>query len=129
MIDIDNFKKINDTYGHDVGDEVLKFLSQNLIKYLRQSDVIARLGGEEFAVLLPDSNIEHAKNKAEDIRKNIERLEIKLEDETVIKFTVSIGVSSYDLAKGSEFNALLKKSDEALYKAKESGRNTVVVQL
>ena len=127
MIDIDKFKNINDTYGHDVGDEVIKLLANSLIKNVRQSDIVARLGGEEFVVILSDSDIDNAQIKAEDIRKNIEKLEHKLENSTIIKFTVSIGVSGYDIENDFSFDKVLKKSDEALYEAKESGRNKVVV--
>ena len=127
MIDIDKFKNINDKYGHDVGDEVIKLLANSLIEYLRGSDVVARLGGEEFAVILPDSDVKNAQIKAEDIRNKIENLEFQLENSTPLKFTVSIGVSNYEIENDFSFDELLKKSDEALYEAKESGRNKVVV--
>jgi len=127
MIDIDKFKNINDTYGHDVGDEVIKRLARNLVEYLRGSDVVARLGGEEFAVILPDSSISNAQNKAEDIRSKIENLEFKLENSPTIKFTVSIGVSKYNEEEDITFDYILKRADDALYEAKENGRNKVVV--
>ena len=128
MIDIDKFKNINDTYGHDVGDEVIKLLANSLIEHVRQSDIVVRLGGEEFVAILPDSDIDNAQIKAEDIRKIIENLEFKLENSTMIKFTVSIGVSNYEIDNDYSFDKVLKKSDEALYEAKESGRNKVVVK-
>jgi len=129
MIDIDKFKNINDTYGHDVGDEVIKLLSKQLINFVRKSDVVARLGGEEFAIILPNTDVDNAKNKAEEIRKEVELLTIKLENSLSISFTVSIGVSSFNKEVDLEFESILKKSDEALYEAKENGRNRVVVKI
>jgi len=128
MIDIDKFKNINDTYGHDVGDEVIKLLSKQLIDFVRKSDVVARLGGEEFAIIFPNTDVDNAKNKAEEIRKEIELLTINLEDSRTILFTVSIGVSSFNKDVDLEFESILKKSDEALYEAKENGRNRVVLK-
>jgi len=128
MIDIDKFKNINDNYGHETGDDVIKLLANTLIEYFRQSDVVARLGGEEFAVILPDSNINDAKKKAEELRKNIQNLEVDLQTLGILKFTASIGCSNYDFKADESFNDILKRSDEALYEAKESGRNKVVTR-
>lgn len=127
MIDIDNFKNVNDTYGHDIGDKVIKLLAEKLIQQVRDSDVISRIGGEEFAVILPNVAINYAKNKAEKIRKEIELIKINIKDNITLSFTISIGISTFDLIRNSNFEDLLKESDKALYKAKESGRNNVII--
>lgn len=126
MIDIDMFKNVNDSYGHDVGDEVIKFLAKKLLSSLRESDIVSRIGGEEFAVILPDTSLANAKNKAEEIRKEVELINFLLEDKTIINFTISTGVSTLDSILDSSFDNILKRSDEALYEAKHSGRNKVV---
>jgi len=123
MLDIDKFKTINDTYGHDVGDEVIISLANELISTQRSSDVVCRFGGEEFVILLPNTPIEGAVHTAENIRKNIENIILEINNKQ-ISFTVSIGVSSI---KQDETNIekALKRADEALYSAKENGRNKV----
>jgi len=124
-MDIDHFKKINDTYGHDVGDVVLKTFAGLLRGMVRQSDICARLGGEEFVVLLPNTDLEGAKVLAERIRTAVAKNPVE-HDSTVIVFTVSIGVSQYrkDMQNIDE---LIKEADIALYRAKEGGRNRVEV--
>ena len=117
MFDIDHFKSINDTYGHSVGDEVLKTLTEIVKKDLRKSDVLARIGGEEFAVLLPDTTILPAVDIAERIRKNIEKYYFR----GVGNITVSFGVTSYQ--EGDNVEELMKRADDALYIAKNRGRN------
>lgn len=128
MIDIDKFKNINDTHGHDVGDKILKLLAKTLIENLREIDIVARLGGEEFVILLPDTDIKSAYNKSEEIRKVIQKLSFKIDDSNNLKFTVSIGVSAYNAEDDVTFDEILKKSDNALYEAKEKGRNKVVIK-
>jgi diguanylate cyclase (GGDEF)-like protein len=124
-MDIDHFKKINDTYGHDVGDVVLKTFANVLRGIVRQSDICARLGGEEFVVLLPNTDLEGAKVLAERIRTAVAKNPVE-HDSTVIVFTVSIGVSQY--RKGMQnIYELIKEADIALYRAKEGGRNRVEV--
>jgi diguanylate cyclase (GGDEF)-like protein/PAS domain S-box-containing protein len=120
MFDIDFFKKVNDTYGHDVGDYVLQQFSKIVSDSIRDTDIFGRWGGEEFILLAPNEEIEGAKYLAEKIRKNIENYNF----EDVKKITVSIGFSVCD--GYSEKEKLLKKVDDALYEAKESGRNRVV---
>lgn len=123
LIDIDHFKSVNDTYGHDIGDEVLKGLSLVVQTNIRKIDIFARWGGEEFLVLSPNSNIESIQVLAEKLRKEVE--EAKFPE--VGKITVSLGISVFD-AKES-FSALFKRADEGLYYAKEHGRNQVKVML
>ncbi len=126
MIDIDRFKVINDTYGHIIGDHVLKELSNILLKLTRQSDVVVRYGGEEFVVLLPNTKIDGATLIAKKIHSTIENLEIHI-DNNILKFTVSIGVTQCDWSGENSIDSLMHRADESLYEAKRSGRNRVVV--
>jgi two-component system cell cycle response regulator len=121
LMDADNFKNINDTYGHHAGDLVLKKVSKVLIKSIRKTDIAARFGGEEFVVLLPGVDESSAYNKAETIRKNIESTTFKNHPD--LKITVSIGVTQ---AKDASALDLIKEADRAMYKAKHSGKNIVV---
>jgi len=125
MLDIDNFKRINDTYGHDVGDLVLKSLAETIKGILRKNDYIIRYGGEEFLILLPNATIDRAIKVAEKIRREIENKKIKIGDKE-IKFTVSLGVSEIYTSDRSLQNAI-KRADEKLYKAKKKGKNRVEV--
>ncbi len=119
LIDIDHFKNVNDTYGHDIGDVVLVNLCEILKECVCTQDVVARYGGEEFIVAIIDSNLKAVLRKAEEIRKCVEEHTF----EKVGKITISIGVSMYD--NNRIINELIKKADEALYKAKETSRNAV----
>jgi diguanylate cyclase (GGDEF)-like protein len=124
MLDADHFKKVNDTYGHDVGDEVLKLLSATCRSTLRAVDVIGRLGGEEFALTLPDTTPDGARLVAERLRQRIAALEVSTK-KGKLQFTVSIGVAT-GLGDG-DVAAMLKAADDALYQAKRTGRNKVVL--
>lgn len=125
MIDADHFKSVNDTYGHDVGDIVLKKLAATVSETLRNTDLFGRLGGEEFAAILPETDEDGADDIAKKIIGAIRALEILLADGRTIKFTVSIGIGcDTDVAKN--LDALLKEADTALYAAKQSGRNRAV---
>lgn len=120
MIDIDDFKKINDTYGHQTGDFVLAKIAQTLKVSLRNIDVIGRYGGEEFTVFLPEISSENAYLVAERVRTNIENLSFPFSDN--IKVTISIGISLYP-QDGLFIEELLNKADVAMYKAKNKGKN------
>ena len=122
-VDVDHFKRINDTHGHDVGDQVLQRLAATLATRLRQSDVVARLGGEEFAVLLPDTDLEGARTIAQELVDS----QASLGYPVIGGLTISAGVSTL---RGAEDTAqeLLRRGDMALYQAKREGRNCVVVQ-
>lgn len=123
IIDIDNFKNVNDTYGHRVGDLVLSRIGNYLVNNIRKTDIIARYGGEEFVILLNDVEEEQAINIAENIRKGISQLNISNVEHTI---TVSIGVSLFP--KHTQFKEeLLIKADQALYSAKRNGKNRVVL--
>lgn len=124
MLDIDFFKAVNDSHGHKAGDIVLQKLSGIMRETLRTMDVIGRIGGEEFAILLPETDLGKASEVAERLRENVERTEVVLEAGLPLHFTVSIGVATL---KGKDVNIdiLFNQSDKALYQAKESGRNRV----
>ncbi len=121
MLDADHFKRINDTHGHIAGDAVLHRLAQVLAMAIRKSDVCGRMGGEEFAILLPDTTIEAACALAEKLRQSIEETPV-MHEGVQLRFTASIGVSAGDTTSTS----LLHCSDSALYRAKAEGRNRVV---
>ncbi|WP_051216476.1 GGDEF domain-containing protein [Ferrimonas futtsuensis] len=129
MLDIDHFKKINDTYGHPVGDEVLKALGNLLVHHTRNADVVARYGGEEVAVLLPNTSGSEAKALAVRLHKEIAKLRVPLPevDRTTrppISFSVSIGVAGCNGGSADTIR-LLTAADLALYQAKQNGRNRV----
>ena len=126
MIDIDNFKAVNDTYGHEAGDRVLKRLGEILRSTLRDVDFAGRLGGEEFAVVLPQTSVLMAFEVAERICRTVEHAEIALARGLPLHISISIGVSSLH---GPEMNldTLLARADRALYEAKHEGRNQVSV--
>ena len=124
MIDIDFFKHVNDTYGHLSGDQVLKVLSQVAQSVNRETDILARLGGEEFAVFMPDTPLALAAEVAERLRLVLANTNIVLPEGEHIHITVSVGVTSI-LATDSHIDDLLKRADTALYEAKNSGRNRV----
>jgi diguanylate cyclase (GGDEF)-like protein len=122
MIDLDTFKEINDSYGHVVGDTVLKTIANTLKRNIRQSDFAARYGGDEFALILPETDIEKAYKVGEKLRNKVETTPIALSHDTIIHTTLSIGVSSYQ-ASMTDPLSLVQRADEALYLAKEAGRN------
>ncbi len=122
ILDLDKFKRINDTYGHIVGDEVLKSVARAIEDSIRSSDIAGRFGGEEFSVILPETNLNKACDVAERIRSNIENMRVKNQNED-ISITVSVGVAEF---KDDTINGFIGKADKALYEAKESGRNKVM---
>jgi len=128
MIDIDHFKKFNDTYGHQTGDEVLKLLATTMTKAVKGEDIPARYGGEEFSVILPSTDLEGAMHVAEHIRERIstKKLVNRATDQNLGRITVSIGASTFEF--GEPLGDLIKRADQALYKAKGNGRNQVVSQ-
>jgi len=127
MMDMDHFKSVNDTYGHDVGDMILKQLAALIIESSRSAELAARFGGEEFVVLMPETDEQSAIQAAERIRALIETTPFKINDKgDTINKTLSIGVSSLH-PDGDSGESLLKRADEALYEAKHGGRNQVKV--
>jgi len=121
MFDIDHFKQVNDTYGHQAGDEVIRQTSKTVRRTIRKTDIAGRYGGEEFSVILVDTGIDDAFILSERLRKRIEALNVKYED-VKIKFEISIGVSELDESVG-DYKEWLERSDKALYYSKENGRN------
>jgi diguanylate cyclase (GGDEF)-like protein len=125
MIDLDHFKAVNDTYGHQAGDAVLKALGRLLKRTVRHDQVVARYGGEEFAVILPGVEREVAARVAERIRASIEEHEFKAGEGLTLRKTASLGVAT--LSPGESREQLIARADEAMYAAKQGGRNRVVV--
>ena len=126
MLDIDHFKKFNDSYGHQLGDLVLQIVAKTIGSSLKRgSDQVFRWGGEEFTVLLPTTALEGALHVAESIRESIENVEIPFEGGAPLRVTASLGVASIVPEAGDKSEDLIKKADDAMYSAKESGRNRV----
>lgn len=121
--DIDHFKKINDQYGHKSGDKTLQLIAGLLTKNCRQTDFVARFGGEEFVMLFPSTQIQAAKEHADDIRNIVARTGFKANNEA-IQITLSCGISQFQ--EQDSFDAVFERADQALYQAKESGRNCCV---
>ncbi|MEP1382240.1 MAG: diguanylate cyclase [Paraglaciecola sp.] len=124
-IDIDHFKSINDQYGHDAGDRVIRSVADSISNNIRSSDFAFRFGGEEFLILLPQTNILDAQKLAKKVHKNITSTPVNLEARNV-DITISAGVAEFNFEE-SNLEATLKRADEALYKAKNQGRNQVVL--
>lgn len=125
MVDIDHFKKFNDTYGHQKGDEVLKMVGKIIKKGCRTHDIVARYGGEEMVIILPETSLDHAMKVADKIR---EAIELGVEEKAGVKATASFGVGTFS-ALNDIPKKILKSADDALYKAKENGRNRVECML
>ena len=127
MVDIDHFKRVNDTFGHVVGDKVLRVIAELLGKGVKGRDTVARYGGEEFVLVLPDTPLEGARAVAEAVRRTIERSRLKRTDtgEPIGVVTVSLGVGRY--RDGESAEEFVHRCDVALYQAKRSGRNRVAL--
>ena len=130
LLDIDHFKNTNDTYGHYIGDLVLKSLGHLLLKNVRKTDIVARYGGEEIAVIAPHTSVPTAVDLAERLRQIVETSVMvpadEQEDRQAVSISVSIGVAGLD-RQIVDRQSLIERTDEALYKAKQKGRNRVVV--
>ena len=125
LLDIDHFKKVNDSYGHDAGDQVLKFLAKLIVNNLRDNDIVGRWGGEEFIIYMPDTGRVEAISICNRLLAALESSVIKYNDLS-ISITASIGISELS-SQASSFDAALRRSDKALYQAKAAGRNRVMV--
>ena len=125
MLDIDFFKKVNDTYGHGVGDQVLARMAQVCRQSIRSTDLLARFGGEEFCLLFPETPADDAKLLAERLRQDISALVFEAAGQT-FSITASLGISEC-FGEGDSLESLLERSDAALYQAKKAGRNRAVI--
>jgi diguanylate cyclase (GGDEF)-like protein len=128
MMDLDHFKVVNDTWGHEIGDEVLKNLTRRWSAQLRSSDMLARLGGEEFTAVLVRTQAKNATVVAEKIRVATERepvVVVRDGEVLTVPITVSIGIATVKQWKGVDIKQLYRAADEALYEAKHSGRNCI----
>jgi diguanylate cyclase (GGDEF)-like protein len=124
-IDVDHFKRVNDTLGHEVGDSALCGIASELTSCVREEDIACRAGGEEFVIILPGTGKTALRSRAEAVRSTIEQARIVAGDGT-LKLTVSIGLASFP-SYGDTGQAVLRAADVALYKAKSAGRNRVVM--
>ncbi|MDO8907394.1 MAG: GGDEF domain-containing protein [Pseudohongiella sp.] len=125
MIDLDHFKRINDNYGHDVGDQVLKFVAEVMQRPLRHSDILGRFGGEEFILILPDTSLQQAEAIAERMRQALEDDGL-IQGDALIKVTATFGLTQVR-ADDPELQDSVRRADEALYQGKRSGRNKVTL--
>jgi diguanylate cyclase (GGDEF)-like protein len=126
LFDIDHFKKINDQYGHLIGDQVLHGIAQTCMKNLRTDDILGRFGGEEFVILLPETKLDSAKNIAERLRLLVAETPVETEI-GVIYTTISIGVATKGKASRLTIDQMLSRADRAMYQAKQAGRNRVII--
>jgi len=126
MVDLDNLKKINDTYGHSIGDEALRQVARVIFKSLQDEDVACRYGGDEFIIILPETALEVARQHAEQLREDSPHIHVHYKDYLFDTFTLSFGVAGYP-CHGSSSSALLRAADTALYRAKHEGRDRVMV--
>ena len=127
IVDIDKFKHINDNYGHTIGDDVIIALAKALKYNTRESDIVSRWGGEEFVILLPQTEEEGAIEVAEKLRKRVETLMVPAGHDKYVTFTISLGVASAKLDGKYDIESVISCADKALYLAKEAGRNRVEV--
>jgi len=129
MLDIDHFKKVNDTYGHLIGDNILKMLSKLLKDSIKGKDIAARFGGEEFILVLPQTPIKGAYSLAEQIRLALRKMKLKVKDtgKSIEQITISLGIALYK--EGESVEAVIKRADDALYHAKNTGRNKTITEL
>src|SRR6185369_11573081 len=127
MLDIDNFKRINDTFGHPIGDEILKGLVEELMTNARDSDIVSRYGGEEFAIIFPDTPTSSARDAANRLREVVERRDFPQSSiNRTLRITISVGVSVYP-RDGITSADLIARADAALYHAKKNGKNQVAM--
>ena len=124
VFDVDHFKRVNDTHGHPAGDEVIREVGVRADDSLRTRDFVGRIGGEEFAIILPKADIEGAKTVCERLRLAIDGKPVRHRD-AIIPFTISVGVTEFQ--SGDDIDHIMARADEALYEAKTGGRNQVRV--
>jgi diguanylate cyclase (GGDEF)-like protein len=126
FVDLDHFKPVNEALGHPVGDRVLATVAQRLVKALRPGDMVARIGGDEFAVLLPGVDLAQARVAAERLQRRVQAQAIPhVASPSAPYVTLSIGLAPFDPATMDRFDQLLRQADQALYRAKSQGRNCI----
>ena len=128
MLDLDHFKKVNDTFGHQAGDQVLQRFADHCKKSVRDIDLVGRYGGEEVIIFLPETDLETAKMVAERLRKSFTNTSIELFPSRILDITVSIGLSGKD-QNTLHLETLISRADQAMYIAKHKGRNRVAVSI
>ena len=126
MIDIDHFKRFNDSYGHEAGDAVLRDLAKTVQAQVRAEDIASRYGGEEFILILPETEMDAARECAERIRAAAGSMQIQMHGKTLERIRLSIGIAWFP-QHGSSAELLVRAADGALYRAKENGRDQVVI--
>ena len=128
MVDIDNFKKVNDLFGHQIGDEILKMFARALADNVRACDTVARYGGEEFAIILPETQVDSARQLTERMRSQLEAMQLAVNEsrQKIGRITASFGIA--ELREGDDTAALIQRADAMLYQAKCAGRNRVAAQ-
>lgn len=126
MLDIDHFKRVNDTYGHNVGDNVIKYVAALIKKHAQQHHHVARYGGEELAIIMPRTSVEKAIEISETIRRSMESSRLKRKDNNQPLGTITVSVGVAKLQKGDGTESFIVRADQALYKAKQTGRNRVI---
>jgi len=124
MVDIDHFKRFNDTFGHDGGDALLRELSKFLQQHVRGSDIVCRYGGEEFTLILPEASLEVTHQRAKQIRETVKDLRIHQGQKVLDPISLSLGLAVFPV-HGTNHRAILQAADVALYRAKETGRDRV----
>lgn len=127
MLDADHFKSINDTHGHAVGDDVLRALTRACVEMLRRHDIVGRLGGEEFAICMPETTMDKAQIVCDRLRQTIAGLKVK-SGEDLVQFTVSMGVTQFQ-SEHDTLESCMSRADAALYQAKNQGRNQVILSI
>ncbi len=125
LLDIDNFKNINDIYGHHIGDDVIISIANILMENTRKEDIVCRYGGEEYIIILPDISLESSMKIAENIRELVEEMIIELPSEKELRVTTSIGVAMANMIVDNDIEIVINKADNAMYEAKRSGKNKV----
>jgi diguanylate cyclase (GGDEF)-like protein len=126
LCDVDNFKEINDTYGHDAGDQALQTLSATLKTILRKTDIAGRYGGDEFMLILPETSVEGAESLAGKLLSAMRETELRFQDGKLMRLSMSVGVAGLEQNhEGETIDSFVKRADDAMYASKQGGRNRV----